>query len=143
MVDMQLMLWLITDLHPQPHAGQKRTREPATSPRPSKRIRKSAGAEALSEVSSSLTEFGSKIAAALAPPPTLLQPSPIRRCKSITTAIKLEKAWLSTHELAAFIDILRADPHAFDVYLALDEDEIRREWVHIQLKNAGELDLAA
>lgn len=139
MLDIQLMLSLIADPHPQPHAAQKHTHEPATPPCPSKCIRKFAGAKALSEVSLSLSEFGSKIAAALAPPPTLLQPSPIRRCKSITTAIKLEKAWFSTHELAAFINILRSDPHAFDVYLALDEDDICREWVHLQLKRPESL----
>lgn len=48
-----------------------------------------------------------------------------------------EKHWLSTQEVVAFIDYLRRDPTAADVYMVLDEDDIRKDWVRTQLENIG------
>jgi hypothetical protein len=119
----------------------KRVREPATPNRGSaKRIRRSAGAEALLDMSASFREFGSRLATSLAPPSTGVA-TPRRRTNSVLAAQQLEKAWLTTHELVTFMEFLRKDVNAFDFYLALtepnSEPDIRKAWVRMQLEEIG------
>lgn len=87
-------------------------------------------------MSVSLTDFGSKLSMALAPPaPSGLQPTPLRRNAAITYAQKNEKHWLTSRDMVAFIDYLRRDATAADVYMVLDEEDIRKDWVRTQLDN--------
>lgn len=69
-----------------------------------------------------------------------MEPTPRRRTNSIAFAQQTEKSWLTTRELVSFIDILRRDPTAFDVYLALTEPDVRMDWVRVQLDNTGTLE---
>jgi hypothetical protein len=132
---------------PSAPLARKCAREPATptKPRP-KRARKSHGAAAILDMSASISDFGTKIAAALAPPSASmgLNPTPIRLSHAVTRASKLEK-WLSAGERVAFINLLRADKNkpgevnksAIDTYMALDEDDVRQEFVRDMLIEAG------
>lgn len=100
----------------------------------SKRSRASTGAEALLNMSNSLTGLGTALTAALAPPSTGLLPTPLRRSNAIGFAVRSEKGWLANTELVALIDFLRADQTAADVYIAIEEEDVRKEWVRIQLE---------
>lgn len=102
-----------------------------------KRPRVSNGANALMSVAESLGVFNNTFATALAPPSTSVQPTPVRRTNAITTVLRLEKGWLTTTERVRLVDFLKADQSAADVYLALTEDDVRKEWVRIQLENLG------
>jgi len=116
----------------------KRACEPATPiSAPAKRVRHSAGADALLNMSVSFKDFGNKLATSLAPPSTGVPPTPCCRHDSIVAAQQLEKAWLTTCELVALIEFLRKDPITFDVYSALTEPDVRKEWVRIQLEDIG------
>ena len=73
---------------------------------------------------------------ALAPPPTLVVPTPIRHTNAIAFATKQEKVWLTKTELIRLIDYLHKDQIAADVYMAMGEDaDIRKEWVRIQMED--------
>jgi len=70
----------------------KRAREPVTPTRPAaKRVRRSAGADAILDMSVSFKEFGNKLAASLAPPSSSVAPTPRRRNDSIVAAQQLKK----------------------------------------------------
>jgi hypothetical protein len=89
-------------------------------------------------MSTSLADFGTAITAALAPPPPpAVDPSPIRRASSVTTVLRLEADWLTTGDRVALIDILRTDRTAAEIYLALTETDVRKEWVCVQLEKLG------
>lgn len=88
-------------------------------------------------MSASLTQVGNALAAALAPPPNAIDPTPRRRSNAVAAALRVEKTWLSNNELVSFIDFLRGDQTAADIYLALDEPDVRKEWVRIQLERLG------
>ena len=68
-----------------------------------------------------------------------MEPTPRRRTASIAFAQQTEKDWLTTRELVKFIDILRRDPTAFDVYLAITEPDVRKDWVRVQLDDVDTL----
>lgn len=86
----------------------------------------------------SLTDFGSKFSMALAlPAPSGLQPTPLCRNAAIMYAQKNEKRWLTSQDMVAFINYLRRDATATDVYMVLDEEDIRKDWVCTQLDNIG------
>jgi len=68
-----------------------------------------------------------------------MEPTPCRQTNSIAFAQQTEKGWLTTRELVSFIDILRHDLTAFDVYLALTEPDVRKDWVRVQLDNVDAL----
>jgi hypothetical protein len=122
----------------QSSALRKRAREPATPTRPSvKRPRASNGAAALQDMSSSLTQVGNALSAALAPPPNAVDPTPRRRANAIAAVLRLETDWLDDSQLVAFIDFIRGDQIAGDVYLALTKPEVRKKWVHTQLAGLG------
>lgn len=73
---------------------------------------------------------------ALAPPPTLVVPTPIWRTNAIAFATKHKKVWLTKTELIRFIDYLCKDQIAADVYMAMGEDvDIQKEWVRIQMED--------
>jgi hypothetical protein len=85
-------------------------------------------------MSESLVGFGTAITAALAPSVPILPPSPIRRMTAVTAVLHLEADWLTLSQRVALIDFLRTDCTAADIYLALTETDIRKEWVQVQLK---------
>ncbi|KAF8812913.1 hypothetical protein BYT27DRAFT_7085930, partial [Phlegmacium glaucopus] len=110
--------------------------EPATPTRPAvKRARASNGANALMSMVESLGNFNATFAGAFAPPSTGIAPTPVRRAKAIATILQLEKGWLTTRQCAVLIDFLKSDQSAADVYLAITEADVCRDWVQIQLDN--------
>ncbi|KAF8808363.1 hypothetical protein BYT27DRAFT_7096973, partial [Phlegmacium glaucopus] len=112
--------------------------EPATPSQPApRRIRASHGATALQSMSASLVGFGNAISAALAPPAPVMQPSPVHHTNAVSTVICLEADWLTLGQQVAFIDFLRNDRTTADIYTALTETDVRKEWVHIQLEQLG------
>jgi hypothetical protein len=44
--------------------------------------------------------------------------------------------WLDPSDMITFIDLLRRDKSAADVYMALKDNGLRRRWVEVQLQNA-------
>ena len=58
----------------------------------------------------------------------------MRRSNAIGFAVRSKKGWLANTELVALIDFLRADQTAADVYIAIEEEDVRKEWVRIQLE---------
>jgi hypothetical protein len=107
----------------------------ASPTRPAKRARAATGAEALLSMSNSMAGLGTALTAALAPPPaTGLLPTPLRKTKAVTAAVRSERNWLTKTELVALIDFLRGDQNASDIYMALEEEDVRKEWVRIQLE---------
>ncbi|PPQ79922.1 hypothetical protein CVT25_002996 [Psilocybe cyanescens] len=95
------------------------------------------GATVLQDMSALLTQVGIALAAALAPPLNPIDPTPHRRSNAVAAALRVEKTWLSNNELVSFIDFLWVDQTAADIYLALDEPNVRKEWVRIQLERLG------
>ncbi|KAF8806876.1 hypothetical protein BYT27DRAFT_7100488, partial [Phlegmacium glaucopus] len=118
-------------------SSNKRQREPTTPTRLLKCTHASNGANALVSVAESLGAFNTAFATALAPPSTGVQPTPVCRTNAIATLLQLEKDWLTTMEHVCLVDFLKADQSAADVYLALTKDDVRKEWVRIQLENLG------
>jgi len=90
-------------------------------------------------MSASLSDFGSKILTALAPPSTGMKPTPCCQTASIAFAQQTEKDWLTTRKLVKFIDILHHDPTAFDVYLAITKPDVCKDWVCVQLDDVDTL----
>ena len=90
-------------------------------------------------MSESIAGFGTAIAAALGPPVPVLNPSPIRRITAVTAVLRLEANWLTLAQQVALIDFLRTDHTAADIYLALTETDIRKEWVQVQLERLTSL----
>ena len=45
--------------------------------------------------------------------------------------------WLDNSQLVTFIDFVRVYQTAADIYLALTEPNVRKEWVCIQLEKLG------
>jgi hypothetical protein len=88
-------------------------------------------------MSETLAGFNTAFAAALAPPVPAIAPSPIRRTNAIVTLQNLEANWLNVTEQVAFIDFLRNDRTAADIYSALTEPDVRKEWVRVQLEKLG------
>ncbi|KAF8152664.1 hypothetical protein BJ912DRAFT_1071440 [Pholiota molesta] len=118
-------------------SSRKRAREPATPSHPSaKRNRRSHGAEALYNMSTSLAGFGEMLSSALAPPSNVLPPTPIRCTNAVVFAQENEMTWLDPSDMITFIDLLRRDKSAADVYMALKDNGLRRRWVEVQLQNA-------
>lgn len=97
-------------------------------------MRASYGATALSDMSQSLSGFGHAITAALSKPPAGIDPTPVRKTDAVKALLRQEKEWLNTVQLVTFIDFIRTDKSAADIYLALVEEEVRREWVYTQLE---------
>lgn len=95
------------------------------------------GSTALLSMAESLGNFNTTFASALAPPSTGIAPTPIRRNMAIAALLQLEKDWLTVTERAVFINFLKTDQSAADVYLALTEADVRKEWVRMQLKELG------
>jgi len=124
---------------PKATPPRKRARdEPVTPTRPSvKRSRPSNGAAALQDMSASLTHVGNALSAALAPPSNAVDPTPRRRANAVAAILRLEKDWLDPRQLVKFIDFIRADQIAGDIYLALTEPDVRKEWVRTQLESLG------
>ncbi|KAF8816147.1 hypothetical protein BYT27DRAFT_7221677 [Phlegmacium glaucopus] len=91
----------------------------------------------LKSMSASLVGFGNDISAALAPPAPVMQPSPVRRTNAVSAVIRLEADWLTLGQQVAFIDFLRNDRTAADIYTALTETDVCKEWVRIQLEQLG------
>ncbi|KDR70906.1 hypothetical protein GALMADRAFT_144377 [Galerina marginata CBS 339.88] len=125
----------------QASVSRKRAhREPATPTRPSaKRPRASHGAAALQDMSASLTQVGNALSAALAPPPNAVDPTPRRHTNTVAAVLRLEMSWLDSDQLVAFIDFIRGDQVAGDVYLALTEPDVHKNWVCTQLERLGVL----
>ena len=88
-------------------------------------------------MSASLTQVGNALAAALAPPSNAVDPTPRRRTNAVAAVLRLEMGWLDHAQLVAVIDYIRADQTAADIYLALTEPDVCKEWVRIQLQRLG------
>jgi len=58
----------------------------------------------------------------------------LRRSTAIGFAVCSKKDWLANLELVALIDFLRADQTAADIYVAIEEEDVCKEWVCIQLE---------
>ena len=82
----------------------------------------------------SLAGFGNTLAAALAPPPPPIDPTPICRASAVACLLCKEKEWLNATEQVALIEFLHKDQSAADIYMAVTEAEVCREWVRMQLK---------
>ncbi|KAF5312245.1 hypothetical protein D9619_003790 [Psilocybe cf. subviscida] len=117
----------------------KRQRAPATPTRADVKRVRATGSAALMSIADSLTAFNTTLATSLALPAagTTVAPSPIRRREAITTALTLEKNWLTPTERATFVDFLKSDLCAADVYMAIEEVDVRQEWVRMQLERLG------
>ena len=76
------------------------------------------------------------LTSALAPPPNAVDPTPRHRTNAIAV-LRLEMGWLDNSQLVTFIDFVRVDQTAADIYLALTEPNVHKEWVRIQLKKLG------
>lgn len=89
-------------------------------------------------MSTSLAGFGEMLSSALAPSSSesVLLPTPVRYTNAVKLAQKNEKSWISLSDMIIFIDLLRRDKSAADIYMALDDDVVRRGWVEAQLRNA-------
>lgn len=85
----------------------------------------------------SLGTFNTMFAGVLVLPSTGVALTPICHTRAITTTLELEKNWLTIMQHTVFIDPLKADQCAADVYLALTEADVHQEWVRIQLDNLG------
>lgn len=117
-------------------AGPSRKRARTPSPTPlipptTKRSRTTPG-EALMSVSHTLSKFSDSITTALAPPPSALSLTSIRRTEAVKVALAQEK-WLTPPQMVSFIDFLRTDHNGFDFYLLIDDVIIRQEWIRKQL----------
>jgi hypothetical protein len=118
-----------------PYSSHKYVRTPSPTPsQPVKRPRqRTAHGEALLSVSDSLAKFSTTIAAAFAPPPSSTFPTtPACRSQAVKTALAQE-SWLTPSQMVSFIDYLRNDSTAFDIYMVLDDIDICKEWVGKQL----------
>ncbi|KAF8157938.1 hypothetical protein B0H34DRAFT_797371 [Crassisporium funariophilum] len=114
---------------------RKQARKAATSSHSaSKRVRVSQGAMALQSMSHTLAGFNTAFTAALAPQAPAVVPSPVRRTNTVTAAQRLEANWLSLTKLVALIDFLANDRMAAEIYSALTEPNVRKEWVCTQLE---------
>lgn len=87
-------------------------------------------------MSTSLAGFGEMLRSALAPPSNVLLPTPIRCTNAVVLAQQKEMLWLDPADMIIFIDLLRRDKSAADVYMALKDDGLHRRWVEAQLLNA-------
>lgn len=94
-------------------------------------------ATALADMSASITQVGQALAVALAPPINAVDPTPLRRSNAVGAVLRLEGPWLSKSQLVDFIDFIRADQTAADIYLALSESDVRKDWVKSQLGKLG------
>ena len=92
---------------------------------------------ALQDMSASLTQVGMALTSALAPPPNAVDPTPRHHTNAIAAILHLEMGWLDNSQLVAFINFVRVDQTAADIYLALTEPNVRKEWVRIQLEKLG------
>ncbi|KAF8155440.1 hypothetical protein B0H34DRAFT_859846 [Crassisporium funariophilum] len=74
---------------------------------------------------------------ALAPQAPAVVPSPVCQTNTVTAAQRLKANWLSLTELVALINFLRNDRTAAEIYSALTEPNVRKEWVCTQLERLG------
>lgn len=88
-------------------------------------------------MSETLARFNTAFAAALAPPATLIAPSPIRQTTAVAAVQCLEANWFSITEQVALIDFLSNNHTAADTYSALTEPDVHRELICVQLKKFG------
>ncbi|KAF8063548.1 hypothetical protein FPV67DRAFT_1451983 [Lyophyllum atratum] len=95
-------------------------------PRPS-------GASALESLSNSVNDFSSTIKDALFPSKDGLPATPRCETDAVVCVQALEKSWLTGFQLILFIDLLRRDVSAVDVYSVLEDESLRKEWVAAQL----------
>lgn len=87
-------------------------------------------------IADSLAAFNTTLATSLAPPAAApgTTASPVRRREATIAALTLEKNWLTVTERATFVDFLKSDLCAADIYMAIEETDVRQEWVRMQLK---------
>lgn len=118
-----------------PSRGHKCSAAPPTTVTvtSSKRARTS-GATALEGLASSITLFGDSVAKALASPPS----------KAILNATHLQQAilrvqktetWLPTQDIIRLIQVFEKNSTAVGVYLALENDEVRKMWIQNKLED--------
>ena len=94
----------------------------------------SEGAKALQGLAASVGRVGEMVGMALQPTiPTRysVDGTPQRRTRAILRA--QEEHWLLIPERVSLINLLRQNTANVDTYLALTNDEIRKEWVKDQI----------
>lgn len=106
----------------QPSTSASKYCQPATPTQPKQVCAN--GAVALSCISDLIDSFNLTTVTALAPPPTLVIPTPICHTKAISFSTKKEKAWLSWTKLIHFINFLCRDQITTNVYMAIEEDDV-------------------
>lgn len=85
-------------------------------------------------MSTSLAGFSTAITAALAPPVPVIDPSPIRQTTAVAAVLRQEAESLTLAQRVALIDFLSTNRTAADIYLALTQPDVRKEWVDMQLE---------
>jgi hypothetical protein len=117
-------------------SSQKRP-APASTPLPlSKRPRLSEGTAALQKLASTVVDFGQVVRTALAPPAaTSLEATPQRRRSAILQVQKYED-WMSIPQKVSLIKLFQGDKATMDTYSALEDKELRVEWIKDQLNIA-------
>ena len=109
----------------------------AATPLPaSKKARISTGALAISSLSTDVKGLSTALQNFLAPPPASsseLERTPLRKQRAIIRAQELEKSWLSTRQLVAFVSVLSSSTDAVDTYTVLVDDLARKCWVRDRL----------
>jgi hypothetical protein len=129
-------------LLPVASSGSKASGRSAVTPSRPSRTRTSHGATALIDMSKNFAAVGQALTNALAPPSTptfQLPPTPVRQTSAVAATLRLERQWLEKTQVVAFINILRKDKSIVDVYLAITEEDVRREFVSSLLEENGVL----
>ncbi|KAF9526834.1 hypothetical protein CPB83DRAFT_837132 [Crepidotus variabilis] len=112
-------------------------RDPGTPVCP-KRIRKTTGADALANMTTSIKNFTSTFSAAIGPAPSTVEPFSVQLEAAVAFATKHEKKWLSGRHLIRFIEFLRKDESAVTAYKGMQAIEaVQKLWVQTCLEDLG------
>ena len=82
----------------------------------------------------SLSGFSTAITAALAPPVPVINPSTICQTTAVAAVLHQEAESLTLAQHVALINFLRTNCTAADIYLALTQPDVCKEWVDMQLE---------
>ncbi|KAF8152631.1 hypothetical protein B0H34DRAFT_801030 [Crassisporium funariophilum] len=91
------------------------------------------GASALTSLSNSVNKFGSTIRKALFPSKDGLAATPRYKMNTVVCAQELEESWLTGGQLISFINLLRRDVSAVDIYTVFEKESLCKDWVAVQL----------
>ncbi|TFK16780.1 hypothetical protein FA15DRAFT_711424 [Coprinopsis marcescibilis] len=112
---------------------RKREHKPAAPTPASKCPRTSYAASALQDMANSVLQFGQAVAAAFAPAPNAVNPTPCL-CMNAIQAVQKNKPWMDLDQLIQAIDLFHCDKTACKAYLLFtDNPELQRQWLTVQL----------